>query len=108
MGLWGLGTLLALLLATSASHVQGCRHWEFGCSDGECINAHYKCNGWKSCEDGSDETTEECGDECEKVEGGGFACSDGLCVRESEQCDGLVQCGDGSDETTGWQFNRHF
>ena len=36
-------------------------------------------NTIRDCDDGSDETQETCGTNCEKV-GGRFACSDGKCI----------------------------
>ena len=60
-----LGTLCLMPWQTSAS---SCGKDEFRCSDGErCIQAESKCDGWNDCTDGSDETTELCGADCQKV-----------------------------------------
>ena len=40
------------------------------------------------CSDGSDEATELCGANCEKVDRR-FACSDGQCVEERYKCNGV-------------------
>ena len=75
-----------------------CRDDQFRCANGECIEVFRKCNGDNNCGDGSDETTETCGANCEKMEGR-FACSDGGCIPASYKCDGgSPDCRDGSDE----------
>lgn len=33
-----------------------CKHDEFSCSDGKCKNRYSKNDGYKDCNDGSDET----------------------------------------------------
>ena len=71
----------------------------FTCASGECIRREYRCEGTKTCDDGSDESTETCGADCEKVEGR-WACSSGQCIMERNKCDGWRTCADGSDETT--------
>ena len=94
------------VIICAAHHVQGCRYWQleymlgFRCANGQCIRASFKCNGLRDCQDGSDETTETCGANCEEVRGGGFACSDGQCIWVERKCDGRRGCRDGSDETT--------
>ena len=75
----------------------------FACSNGQCIKEEYRCNGEKDCYDGSDETTETCGANCEKVDGR-WACASGQCIYRKFKCDGnknsIFGCDDGSDETT--------
>ena len=88
---------LAVVINT-ASRVQGCWYGEVTCANGECIKAGEKCDGHKHCSDGSDETTETCGTNCEKVEGR-FACSNGQCKNIHYKCNGRTECPDGSDET---------
>ena len=87
----------------------------FACSNGKCIMAEYKCDGYKECDDWSDDTTEVCGVNCELIPGGGFACSNGQCVPAHWKCDGgrHGDCDDGSDETewgcsqvTFWPNNK--
>ena len=71
----------------------------FACSNGKCIQTREKCNGKRECSDGSDETTEVCGANCENMEGGGFACSNGQCISAKFKCDGgTPDCDDKSDE----------
>ena len=75
----------------------------FACNNSQCILAYSKCNGFNDCTDGSDETTEVCGADCEKLDGGGFACADGHCIKAEHRCNGRGgsgNCADGSDETT--------
>lgn len=38
-----------------------CLPSQFRCDDGTCIAAHWKCDSYKDCEDGSDEPS-ECGE----------------------------------------------
>ena len=74
----------------------------FQCSNGpQCISKSRLCDGYKNCADGSDETVTQCGENCEKVSGGGFQCSDGQqCTKADKKCDGKdVDCNDASDET---------
>ena len=93
--------LVALALFSAECYGQNkCGSSMFDCNNGECIHAGYKCDGDNDCRDGSDETTEKCGANCEEVDGGGFACSNGRCIKTSYKCDGDNDCGDESDETT--------
>ena len=61
----------------------------FACSNDQCIRGLWKCDGSKNCDDGSDETTELCGADCESVGGGGFACSNGQCIKARDKCNGV-------------------
>ena len=58
-----------VVLISAACHGKVCQQDQFRCNDGHCIDEEYKCDGDKDCNDGSDETTELCGVNCEKVEG---------------------------------------
>ena len=92
-------TLVVIIFAVC--HGRECRSYQFKCNNGrQCIMETSKCDGWKSCDDGSDETTELCGTNCEKVRGGRFACNNGRCIREGDKCNGIKECDNGSDETT--------
>ncbi|CAG2205898.1 LRP2 [Mytilus edulis] len=71
---------------------------EFNCLDDlECVNQRYFCDGYKHCNDGSDEDPEYCKAlfcprEMQK-------CADGIrCIYAIEFCDGKQDCLDGSDE----------
>ncbi|XP_064547816.1 modular serine protease-like [Drosophila montana] len=72
----------------------GCLEWEFQCKNGQCINNSLKCNSFKDCDDGSDETFEECHNfKCNE-----HRCSYGACVDSSKWCDGIKDCWDNTDE----------
>ena len=90
----------------------------FACQSGQCISTDNKCDGnyygnyaynvkdetfQRNCADGSYETTDLCGANCEKVDmdmrGNRFACSNGQCMWKMWKCDGKRHCDDGSDET---------
>ncbi len=59
----------------------------------QCISVYKVCNGWKDCNDGSDEHNQLCG--CD----GDWPCHDGDgCIRATAVCDGEDSCTDGSDE----------
>ena len=77
--------ILALLAGFAVFHVEGqdCDEEEWRCGDGECIDAEWKCDGEKDCDDDTDESAGVCGEDCSMVEGGGFACADGQqCIRD--------------------------
>ena len=103
-------TLAIVILASSIRHFSNaeslghCAQEDgsdgFLCSSGECISPDWKCDGGKDCNDGSDETTDVCGANCENVSDGGFACANGQCVSASFKCNGMKNCEDGTDENT--------
>ena len=60
--------LLLLAIFISMAHSEECRDWHFTCSSGQCVSAKSECDGTMvDCDDGSDESTATCGDNCEKV-----------------------------------------
>ncbi|XP_030374557.1 modular serine protease-like [Scaptodrosophila lebanonensis] len=68
---------------------------QFQCSSGACIAAEQKCDGFRNCEDGSDETFLQCYKQpCNR-----FRCSYGGCIDKSAKCNGIQNCWDNSDET---------
>ena len=77
------------------------------CGDNlRCILAGKLCDGRQDCSDGSDESTQACGPNCEKMRVGGnpeqgFVCRNGQqCIPNYQICNGLANCDDGSDEST--------
>ena len=80
------GLTVLVLLTGLAIHVEGrdCEADQWQCDKGECIPAPFKCDGGSpDCDDGRDESTSACGEDCASVKGGGFACADGqqcVCV----------------------------
>ncbi len=71
-----------------------CTSYEFGCTDGSCVNNRDHCNGLVSdCRDGTDEIA------CTSCRNSQYSCVSGGCVESSLKCDGRDDCADGSDES---------
>ncbi|XP_059845127.1 atrial natriuretic peptide-converting enzyme isoform X2 [Hypanus sabinus] len=63
----------------------------FLCGTDFCIPRKLVCNGYKDCEDWSDEANCTCDE-------GEFHCGIGKCIHYNNTCDGYDDCGDLSDE----------
>uniref|UniRef100_A0A3B3E196 Low-density lipoprotein receptor-related protein 2 n=1 Tax=Oryzias melastigma TaxID=30732 RepID=A0A3B3E196_ORYME len=76
-----------------------CGSNEFQCTNGQCINIDWRCDGTKDCTDDSDELN--CLPECTSQE---FKCvTSGECIPLGFVCDGEEDCTDGSDEQRAGQ-----
>ena len=82
------------VLDGGGSDTKECSEHRWRCSSGECIWINQTCDGWKHCNDGSDETTNVCGENCKKVtyydrqnreHVPGFACANGQCIPIRDQ-----------------------
>uniref|UniRef100_A0A3Q3BE47 Low-density lipoprotein receptor-related protein 2-like n=1 Tax=Kryptolebias marmoratus TaxID=37003 RepID=A0A3Q3BE47_KRYMA len=94
MDLKGLYLLSLLLLTQGIQLVQSCGSNEFQCTNGQCINKEWRCDGTKDCTDDSDELN--CPPACTPQE---FKCvTSGECISSGFVCDGEEDCVDGSDE----------
>lgn len=77
-----------------------CASDQFRCSNALCIPINFHCDGYKDCDDGSDEKS------CQVTvcPGNKFMCPKGgpgskpLCINRSQLCDGKKDCEDGADE----------
>ncbi|XP_059387967.1 low-density lipoprotein receptor-related protein 2 [Carassius carassius] len=92
----GLYVLALLCLIHGPYIVQGqCTSGQFQCSNGQCINQDWRCDGTKDCTDDSDE--QNCPlPTCSSQQ---FKCLTGEeCIPLAFVCDGESDCTDGSDE----------
>uniref|UniRef100_A0A3P8V606 EGF-like domain-containing protein n=1 Tax=Cynoglossus semilaevis TaxID=244447 RepID=A0A3P8V606_CYNSE len=73
-----------------------CENGQFQCSNGQCIDMDWRCDGTKDCTDDSDEQNCREYRTCCTQE---FKCvTSGECISLGFVCDGEVDCVDGSDE----------
>ncbi|XP_012944048.1 low-density lipoprotein receptor-related protein 1 [Aplysia californica] len=93
------------LAADGRSCIENCTSSQFHCvSSSKCIPKWWKCDNFADCEEGSDETPEECSSRpyyC--AHHGMFQCASATsakdCLLPLRICDGVAQCQDGSDES---------
>lgn len=74
---------------------------QFRCRSGQCIHNQWKCDGHRTCIDGSDELASICTDPSWNTctNWWEFECStDRQCISKKLKCDGFEDCFDGSDE----------
>ncbi|XP_014219985.1 modular serine protease-like [Copidosoma floridanum] len=94
---------LTLLVGVRSQQSRGqnlqakCSARQFRCTSGQCIANDRVCDGVTDCNDGSDETTQEC-QNSPPCSSRNFRCSYGACVDGNTRCNGRNECADGSDE----------
>ncbi|KAK0146054.1 Low-density lipoprotein receptor-related protein 2 [Merluccius polli] len=98
MDLKGPPLLCLLCLAVSQGIRLGrgdCGGGQFACTNGQCIDLAWRCDGTKDCTDDSDELNCPLAS-CSPLQ---FSClTGGECISSDFVCDGEPDCGDGSDE----------
>ena len=78
--------------ASENDNSTSCGSYEFQCENGGCVNANYKCDGDRDCNDGSDEVDCPCDES-------NFRCTtSGICLSGWKKCNDRRDCEDGSDE----------
>uniref|UniRef100_A0A3P8TS06 Low density lipoprotein receptor-related protein 2b n=1 Tax=Amphiprion percula TaxID=161767 RepID=A0A3P8TS06_AMPPE len=89
------GLLLIFFLFLCVFFAGSCGSNEFQCTNGQCIDKDWRCDGTKDCTDDSDELN--CPPpSCSAQE---FKCvTSGECISQRFVCDGEEDCIDGSDE----------
>uniref|UniRef100_A0A3Q3MKS2 Low-density lipoprotein receptor-related protein 2 n=1 Tax=Mastacembelus armatus TaxID=205130 RepID=A0A3Q3MKS2_9TELE len=83
-----------------------CGSGEFQCTNGQCINVAWRCDGTKDCTDNSDElnclqityflkkiSSPHTPTTCNQ-----FTCQEGQCIHSKYRCDHVKDCVDNSDE----------
>ncbi|KAI4466638.1 vitellogenin receptor-like protein-related-related [Holotrichia oblita] len=93
-------------IAASLWDMQNCRQDpnKFLCHDGECIDRVRKCDSYKHCSDGSDES------DCDNLVCNPplfFKCNNQRCISHFFLCDGEDECGDNSDEQDCNNFQKN-
>lgn len=77
---------------------QQCGTAQWDCNNGQCISENARCDGMTDCQDGSDETAENCIQGYATCHAFGFKCAYGACVADGYRCNGRKDCADNSDE----------
>ncbi|XP_050526629.1 modular serine protease-like isoform X4 [Daktulosphaira vitifoliae] len=80
----------------------------YECSNGDCIDFIFTCDGKADCSDNSDETESLCSSRSKSCPGFAFRCSYGACVSKSVLCDGTFDCIDKSDENNTLCYQTKF
>ncbi|XP_050526634.1 modular serine protease-like isoform X9 [Daktulosphaira vitifoliae] len=80
----------------------------YECSNGDCIDFIFTCDGKADCSDNSDETESLCSSRSKSCPGFAFRCLYGACVSKSVLCDGNFDCIDKSDENNTTCYQTKF
>ncbi|XP_077313881.1 sortilin-related receptor [Lithobates pipiens] len=93
----GCPTTVNSTVPTTTSHGR-CNIFEFECQKSKyCIHKWKQCDGFRDCQDGTDEL--RCPTHRPSACVNGTLCEDGeACLPLSDRCDGFLDCSDGSDE----------
>uniref|UniRef100_A0A1A9WL80 Peptidase S1 domain-containing protein n=1 Tax=Glossina brevipalpis TaxID=37001 RepID=A0A1A9WL80_9MUSC len=95
-GIWSV--LLSTLFINEVMAQQRCGKFEWDCNDGQCVSEDARCDGVVDCQDGSDETAENCIQGYATCHTFAFKCSYGACITGGYRCNGRKDCADNSDE----------
>nr|6BYV_A Chain A, Very low-density lipoprotein receptor [Homo sapiens] len=75
-----------------------CAESDFVCNNGQCVPSRWKCDGDPDCEDGSDESPEQCHMRTCRIHEISCGAHSTQCIPVSWRCDGENDCDSGEDE----------
>ncbi|KAL9890145.1 modular serine protease-like [Glossina fuscipes fuscipes] len=90
--------LIKIFLVNEGMAQLQCETFQWNCDDGQCISDSGRCDGVVDCQDGSDETAENCIQVHSTCHTFAFKCAYGACIANGYRCNGRKDCADNSDE----------